>query len=147
MYGQLTPGEDYAGAFRSAVAGNRIIPFSAMLVTATDPSKVLLWYGEAYSMVKYLIDKGPDTYAKFFATIKKGTRFDDALKQVYGFDYAGFEDEFRKANGLPPGQQPATSPTSRPQQQSSRDARGRQPPPPRRPSAAPTQATKATAKR
>jgi hypothetical protein len=114
--GQLTPGADYAGAFKSAVAGNRIIPFSAMLVTATDPTKVLLWYGQAYTMVKYLIDKGPDKYAQFFATIKKGGRWDDALKQVYGFDYAGFESEFRKANGLPASQSDA-SPTSRPQQQ------------------------------
>ena len=120
--GQLTPGSDYAGAFKAAVASNRIVPFSGMLVTATDPRQVVLWYGEAYTMVKYLIDKGPDKYAQFFATIKKGARWDDALKQVYNLDYAGFESEFRKANGLPPSQSGA-SPTSRPQQQASPTAR------------------------
>ena len=67
-------------------------------------------------MVKYLIDKGPDKYARFFATIKKGTRWDQALQQTYGFDYTTFENEFRDANGLPAQQQ--ASPTSPPQQAS-----------------------------
>jgi hypothetical protein len=63
-------------------------------------------------MVKYLVDTyGPDKYAAFFANIKKGGRFDDAMKATYGFDQAGFETEFRGANGLPPLQQQA-SPTS-----------------------------------
>lgn len=112
--GQLTPGQDYAGAFQAGVSTNRLIPFSQMLVTASDPKQVLLWYGQANAMVHYLIGKGSDKYAKLFATIKSGQRFDQALQQVYGFSYTQFESDFRKANNLP--DQAAASPTARPQQ-------------------------------
>ncbi len=99
--GQLTPGSNFTGAFEAAVRSNRLLPFASMNIPSSDPNKVNLFYGQSYMMAKYLIDKGADKYARFFATIRDGTRFDDALKQVYGFDLAGFEAEFRKANGLP----------------------------------------------
>lgn len=99
--GQITPGNNFTGAFDAAVRSNRLLPFASMNIPSSDPNKVNLFYGQSYMMAKYLIDKGADKYAQFFATIRSGTRFDDALQQVYGFDLAGFEAEFRQANGLP----------------------------------------------
>ncbi|HEX6031153.1 MAG TPA: peptidase MA family metallohydrolase, partial [Tepidiformaceae bacterium] len=108
---QSTPGDNYVQAFQSAVARDRLIPFDRMGTPSNDANTVNLFYGQAYFMSKYLADKkGPETYAKFFATIKQGARFDEALKTVYGFDLAGFEQEFRAANEL--GSQ--TSPTAAP---------------------------------
>ncbi|MDZ7728197.1 MAG: hypothetical protein U5Q44_08365 [Dehalococcoidia bacterium] len=50
-------------------------------------------------------------FVRFFSTIKEGTRFDQALEEVYGFDLAGFEDAFREAHGLEPRSSPdATEP-------------------------------------
>ena len=100
--GQTGPGDNYTSAFQTAVKGDRLLPFAQMGTAPSDATKVNLFYGQSYYMAKYLIDKGAGQYAQFFATIKKGARFDDALKQTYGFDLAGFEAEFRSANGLKP---------------------------------------------
>jgi hypothetical protein len=113
--GQLTPGDNFTGAFDAAVRANRLLPFSSMAVEASSASLVNLFYGQSYMMAKYLIAKGPDKYAQLFATMKKGNRVEDALKQVYGFDLAGFETEFRQANGLKAAAQAtAASPTQAP---------------------------------
>jgi len=114
--GQTSPGDNYTGSFQSAVRNDRLIPFAQMGTAPSDAAKVNLFYGQSYFMAKHLIDKGADKYAQFFGTIKKGARFDDALKQTYGFDLAGFEAEFRQANGLKPQQagSPTTAPTARP---------------------------------
>jgi hypothetical protein len=117
VYAQSTPG-DYATAFNAAAKANRLIPFAQMDAPATDPNLVGIFYGEAYMMVKYLVDKnGPATYSKLFATIKGGTRFDQALQQVYGFDLAGFEKEFRTAVSAAPAAPAATVAPTRPAQQ------------------------------
>lgn len=117
VYAQTSPG-DFQTAFAQAVRANRLIPFSQMSSPTSDPAKVGVFYGEAYNMVKYLVDKGgPRKYAEFFATIKQGSRFDQALKTVYGFDMAGFETEFLAAqSSSPPRTNPTAAPTQRPQQ-------------------------------
>lgn len=117
VYAQTTPG-DYERAFNAAVNGNRLIPFNQMGTPTNDASRVGIFYGQSYFMVRYLIDReGPETFAEFMATIKRGTRFDQALEAVYGFDLAGFEDEFRSSLGLAPIAQPKAAPTQAPQQQ------------------------------
>jgi len=116
MYAQLTPG-DHADAFVAAAKANRVILFAQMATPTDTPSLVGVWYGEAYFMVKYLVDTGgPEKYAQYFAAIKKGARFDDALKQVYGLDVPGFEKQFLTAVGAAPRTQPTAAPTQRPQQ-------------------------------
>ncbi len=119
VYAQTRPGDNYAGAFNTGVNRDRLIPFGQMGTPSGDASAVNLFYGQSYFMTKYLIDKsGPEKFAEFFATIKRGSRFDDALKTVYGFDVAGFEKEFRAANNLNAQVSPTagTSPTQSPQQ-------------------------------
>ena len=116
VYAQTTPGDGYVGAFAAAAKSGRLIPFAQMGTPSGDANRVNLFYGQSWAMAKYLIDKGgPAQYAQFFATIKKGSRFDDALKQVYGFDLAGFEQEFVKAQS---GSAPTVAPTTRPAQTS-----------------------------
>jgi len=68
-----------------------------------DPDAVNLFYGQSWSLVKYLNDAyGPEQFARLFAEIKGGKRIDPALKAVYGFDQDGLDNEWRAANGLPP---------------------------------------------
>ena len=116
VYAQSEPGDDYVGPFQSAARANRLLPFSTMAVAASDASTVNVFYGQAYAMVKYLIDTGgAPRFAQYFATIKKGTRFDQALKDTYGFDMAAFETAFLKASGSAPRTNPTVAPTQRPQ--------------------------------
>lgn len=128
VYAQSSPGDGYVGAFQAAARVDRLIPFSQMGQPSSDVRLVDLFYGQAYHMVKYLIDKGgPAKYAEYFATIKGGMRFDQALEKVYGFNLGGFEAEFRRSAGIAgqptvaptrPAQQvqPTVAPTQRPQQ-------------------------------
>ena len=121
VYAQTRPGDNYSGAFNTAVNRDRLIPFGQMGTPSGDASAVNLFYGQSYFMTKYLVDKGgPEKFSLFFATIKKGSRFDEALKTVYGFDLAGFEQEFRGANNLSAQASPTAgaSPTRAPQQSS-----------------------------
>ena len=111
VYGQSTPGDNFTGAFASAVKNNRLLSFGSMGQAPSDPNNVNLFYGQSYMAVKYLIDTyGADKYALFFATIKKGARFDQAMQTVFGIDFAGFENAFRQANGLAPQQAPSATP-------------------------------------
>ncbi|MBA4179423.1 MAG: hypothetical protein C0506_02440 [Anaerolinea sp.] len=117
VYAQTSPG-DYQTAFAQAARVNRLIPFAEMATPTSDSNKVGIFYGQSYNMVKFLIDRGgAQKYGEFFATIKRGARFDQALKTVYGFDMAGFETEFLAAQGTSaPRPNPTAAPTQRPQQ-------------------------------
>lgn len=115
---QSTPGSNYTGAFEAAARSNRLIPFSQMGTPSNDAGQVNLFYGQSYAMTLYLIEKeGSEAFAEFFATIKRGSRFDAALQQVYGFTLAEFETEFLAAVGAQPSARPTAAPTTRPQQQ------------------------------
>jgi hypothetical protein len=115
VYAQTSAG-DYVDAFQAGVRANRLIPFGQMTQPTNDPRLVGVFYGQAYFMVKYLIDRGgPEKFAQYFATIKKGSRYDDALKTVYNLSLADFEKEFLASVGA--ASQPTRAPTQRPAQQ------------------------------
>lgn len=123
---QSSPGSGYISAFDAGARASRLLPFAQMNTPSSDAGTVNLFYGQAYAMVKFLVDNGGQAkFAQLFATIRKGTRFDDALKQVYGFDVASFEADFRTAYGVaapnptpvptkPQKAQSTAVPTSRP---------------------------------
>lgn len=116
VYAQSSPG-DYDGAFRVAVRGDRLIPFSEMVVPTGNPQLVGVFYGQAYHMVKFLIDReGPEKFAELMRTMKSNVRYDQAIQRVYGLTMVQFEDAFRAAHGLAPRSQPAASPTAGPTQ-------------------------------
>ena len=108
VYSQTEPGAGYVNAFRAAVARDALLPFSRMAAGNHDPSEVGLFYGQSYEMVRFLLDRGGEEgFARLFAVIKQGNRYDAAIETVYGFDFAGFETAFREAHGLPPREPPA----------------------------------------
>jgi hypothetical protein len=119
--------DDYKAAFDAASRRQKLISFSDMGSAIGDQNQTILQYGEAYRMVKYLIDAyGQDELRALLATTKKNTRFDVALKATYGFDLAGFEKEFTasvSAGGSPTAtparqqSQPTQAPTTSPRQQ------------------------------
>jgi len=65
-------------------------PFSAY----TD--KARLSYAESYSLVKYLLDNyGQDKMLDLLTTLKRGSTYDEALTEVYGFDIEGLDAGWR----------------------------------------------------
>ncbi len=67
------------------------------------PRETLLFYGQARSVVKYLINTyGESKVPELFAAFKQGLQIDEALKKVYGFDQDGLDNAWRKSLGVPP---------------------------------------------
>jgi hypothetical protein len=102
VYGQKDPG-GFGDAVDQAVRRGNVFSVRQLTSSPGDPNAVNLFYGQSWSLVKYLNDTyGPEKFAKLFAEIKKGSTIDDALKVAYGFDQDGLDNEWRAAHGLPP---------------------------------------------
>jgi hypothetical protein len=103
VYAQRSPGLPYEQALQLAVRRDRVLSLPAISSSPGDPSLVNLFYGQSWSVVKYLIDTyGEAKMAEFLATFKGGARTDDAVRQVYGVDLAGLENAWRQSLGLKP---------------------------------------------
>jgi hypothetical protein len=111
MYAQSEPGEGFTSALDNAVEHDSLLSVRSMTAPTGDPTKVNLFYGEAWSLVDFLIDNyGPAKFAELFATFKEGSTVDNALLKVYGFDQDGLEDAWRASLGLSPRQAPTPTP-------------------------------------
>jgi hypothetical protein len=104
VYGQSQPLADMKSALEAAIKSNR--PFSIRSLSSASvgesDSNVGLFYGQSYSVVRFLIDEyGEERFRDLLAAFREGNRTDDALMQVYGFDQDGLENAWRRSVGLP----------------------------------------------
>lgn len=107
MYAQSEPGGGYTSALERAVERDSLLSVRSMTSPTGDPSKVGLFYGQAWSLVDFLVGTyGPEKFAELFATFKEGSTVDKALLEVYGFDQNGLEDAWRASLGLPGRERP-----------------------------------------
>ena len=107
MYGQSEPGEGYTSALDRAVERDSLLSVRSMTAPTGDASKVTLFYGQAWSLVDFLIETyGPAKFAELYAVFKEGSTVDKALLKVYGFDQGGLEDAWRASLDLPPREGP-----------------------------------------
>ena len=103
VYSQTEPGDSFLNPFELAAITDRLIPFSTMTAGNNNPNQVGLFYGQSYAMVDFLIETGgEEDFARLFATIKAGNRFDRAIEMIYGWTFSEFEDAFRAYHELPP---------------------------------------------
>jgi hypothetical protein len=103
MYGQSEPGEAFTSALNNAVERDSLLSIRSMTSPTGDASKVALFYGQAWSVVNFLIETyGPAKFAELYAVFKEGSTADKALLKVYGFDQGGLEDAWRASLGLLP---------------------------------------------
>ena len=112
MYAQSEPGEGFTSALDGAVERDRLMSVRSMTSPTGDPDKVTLFYGEAWSLVSFMVNEyGEEKFAQLYAVFKDGSTTDNALQQVYGFDQEGFEDAWRASLGLAPRQRATATPT------------------------------------
>lgn len=102
VYSQRTPGP-YEPAVRAAIQTNRTLSLRSMQQAPTRPEDVNIFYGQSWSTVKYLIDEfGRPKFVELYRTIREGSRVDDALSTIYGFNQDGLYNAWRQKNGLQP---------------------------------------------
>jgi hypothetical protein len=93
---------DYQAALNYAIKNNQLIsvrslssPFSAIAEQA------LISYGESQSIVTFLLQTyGGDKMDQLLNVFHQGAGYDDALKQVYGFDQDGLDTLWRQSLGI-----------------------------------------------
>jgi hypothetical protein len=107
VHGQQDQG-GYRDAIEQALSSGNVLWIREITAYPGDPGKIELFYGEAWSLVTYLVDTyGPAKFAQLYAGIKSGKGVDKAFQAVYGFDQDGLDNAWRAANGLSPRPTPA----------------------------------------
>ncbi len=90
-------------ALNAAIRNNSLLNLRAMSSLPGKPEQVNLFYGEAHSIVRYLIDTyGSTKMSELLATFKQGTSTNEALMKVYGLNVDQLEANWRAAIGAQP---------------------------------------------
>ena len=101
-YGNVQPGFSYSIALEFALARDALFPIAFMPVLPGNPEDVIIFYGQARSIVRFMIGRyGPERMTELMAVLKSGANMDDALNQVYGFERLGLENRWRDWLGAP----------------------------------------------
>ena len=107
-YGNIDPTDDYQSALRYGVYTRRIKPLWFQASFGGTPDDIIIAYGQARSVVRYLISQyGEDKITELFAAIGNTLDIDSAMVRVYGFDQHGLDSMWRQTVGLEPLPPPA----------------------------------------
>ncbi|MBF6600499.1 MAG: hypothetical protein IVW36_08320 [Dehalococcoidia bacterium] len=104
VFSQKQPLASQQEALAAAIRSNSALSILQLgsSAAADTGDTVGLFYGEAGSIVKYLVDaRGAEKFAELLRTFKDGSTPDDAYRKVYGFDQLGLENAWRQSVGLP----------------------------------------------
>lgn len=81
---------------------DRLLPITSMPVLPGDPEDVIIFYGQARSIVEYMIAAyGPAAMRELLAVFREGANMDDAIEQVYGISRIELENQWREIIGAP----------------------------------------------
>lgn len=101
-YGNIAPGFSYDIALEFALATGRLLPITSMKGMPGDPEDVIIFYGQASSLVSYMVNAyGPETMRRLMKTLKQGTNIDDAIIEVYRITRIDLENQWRDVIGAP----------------------------------------------
>jgi len=82
---------------------DKLISLRSLTSYTGDPERVNLFYGQAYSVVAFILDEyGDEAMRELLAVFSEGRRQDDALERVLGFGLDGLERRWRVSLGLGP---------------------------------------------
>jgi hypothetical protein len=111
VFSQLKPLAGHDSALQSAISEDAVLSMKQLASSSTGSvgATVGLYYGEAGSIVKFLVDTyGPDKFALLLKTFKDGSTVEKAFQAAYGFDQYGVENQWRQSVGLAPRPASAT---------------------------------------
>jgi len=115
MYAEGTLLPDNAQALQKAIREDRLISVRSMSGYVGKPEQVDLFYGEAYSLVDFMLKTyGKDKLDSLLETLKAGVPIEEALRQVYGFGLDQLDDAWRVSLGLRPRAEMQATPTALP---------------------------------
>jgi len=101
-FGNVSPSFSYDIALDFAVHSGRILPITSMPGKPGNPEDVIIYYGQASSLIEYMITRyGPDKMRELLAVLKSGSNIDDAITKVYGKKKIELENGWRKHIGAP----------------------------------------------
>jgi hypothetical protein len=101
-FGNVAPGFSYDIALEFALGTDRLLPITSMPVLPGDPEDVIIFYGQARSIVEYMIAAyGPAAMRELLAVFREGANMDDAIEQVYGISRIELENQWREIIGAP----------------------------------------------
>ena len=101
-YGNIQPGFSYSIALEFAVARDALFPITFMPILPGNPEDVIIFYGEARSIVRFMIGRyGTEQMTELMAALKSGANMDEALEEVYRFNRLGLENRWREWLGAP----------------------------------------------
>ena len=101
-FGNVAPGFSYDIALEFALGTDRLLPITSMPVLPGDPEDVIIFYGQARSIVEYMIAAyGPANMRELLAVFREGTNMDDSIQQVYGISRIELENRWREIIGAP----------------------------------------------
>ena len=101
-FGNVSPTVSYDVALDFGVHANKLLPITSMPSLPGDPEDVIMFYGQARSIVEYMIMKhGPGKMREMLASLKSGIKIDDAIMSVYQMDRISMENLWRSYIGAP----------------------------------------------
>ncbi|MDP2953306.1 MAG: peptidase MA family metallohydrolase [Chloroflexota bacterium] len=102
-YGNLQPTFGYDQALQDGLRKGRLLPLASLMGRPGKADDVMLFYGEARSVVRFMIDSyGAEKLQTLIQGLKRGNTLDGALREAYGFDLMELEARWRMSIGAPP---------------------------------------------
>ena len=99
-FGNPQPGFSYDIALEFAIETDRLLPVLYMQFLPPDPEDVIIFYGQAKSMVSYMIYiHGPAKIRQLLAQLKSGKPMEEALNSVYGLGIEDLDNSWRRFVG------------------------------------------------
>ena len=104
VYGEGGPDSMEADHFNQAVREDAVLSFNVLSGGfSEDPDQADLSYSQSYYMVTYLLDTyGKENLLELLSLLKNAGELSQSLQTAYGFDLAGFENEWRTYYDLAP---------------------------------------------
>ncbi len=100
-YGNFDPGESFDRALAFAIATDNLLPITTMDSPPGDSQDILIFYGQARSIVRFMVDEfGEGRMRDLMATLKSGVSLRNALPEVYGLTAIELENLWRDELGV-----------------------------------------------
>ena len=101
-FGNVSPTVSYDIALDFGVHADKLLPITSMPSLPGDPEDVIMFYGQARSIVEYMVmQHGPGKMRELLSSLKSGMKIDDAIMSVYQMDRILMENRWRSYIGAP----------------------------------------------